>query len=191
MTDPLSFNGVLTAVSWIISTWDNHSGSLTAIFTILLVIVTFIYVYYSKQALTAHVVDTIMRDYSRQEMFDAKRELRQYNDQFSNREKLFKAFRELRNTDNKEFERLENYRRIVSHHFLRIYYLKETGAINKNLMRKLSSKTRSRFYLEIIEPMEAGKDPNYNKSSFNLYRKLYPELKKELSEISENGDKKF
>ncbi len=74
---------------------------------------------------------------------------------------------------------------------MRIYYLKETGAISNNLMRKLSSKTRSRFYLEIIEPLEAGKDPNYNKSSFNLYRKLYPELKKEYSEINESDAKKF
>ena len=189
MAEPLSFNSALTGISWIISSWDNHSGALTAIFTILLVIVTFIYVYYSKQALTAHVVDTIMRDYSRQEMFDAKRELRQYNDQFKDREKLFRAFRELRNTNKKEFDRLEYYRRIVSHHFLRIYYLKETGAINNNLMKKLSSKIRTIFYLEIIEPLEAGKDTDYNKSSFNRYRKLYPELKKDYPEINDNNFK--
>lgn len=164
---------------------ENYSGTVTAVATFGLVLVTLTYVIITRQAHTANVIDTIMRDYARQEIFDAMRKLRKYNDHFNDREKLFRAYHELRYTNENEFERLNDYRRLVSHHFLRIYYLRKTGAINDKLMRELSNKFKTIFYLEIIEPMEGGNNPNYNNNSFNYYRKLYPELIRDFPEIKE------
>jgi hypothetical protein len=146
----------------------------------------------ASQALTASVVDSIMRDYAKQKMYKAMRKLKKFKTHFSDdnegREKMKIAFHELENTNEKEFHNLNNYRRMVSHHFQRIYYLRVTNAIKDDkLMKNLSSKYQTEFYLKIIEPLEAGINPKYEKNSFNYYRKLYPELEKDYPEIKESN----
>ena len=85
----------------------------------------------------------------------------------------------------RQYDKIDNYRRLVSHHYLRIYYLRSTGAINDELMRNLSPKHQTIFYLEIIEPLEGGKNPNYQKESFKKFNELY-DLEKEYPEITQD-----
>ena len=184
--------------------------------TLIAALITALFLYWSiiiaKRAHIANVVDSITKDYAKEKMFHAMKELREYKyektgerDKLTDnkatieekRKKLYDTFLELRekneihklDKDQEVFDKVDKNRRLVSHHFQRIYYLFKTGAIDEELAKELSNKNQSQFYLEIIEPLEGGENPHYNSESFDQFRKFYPELEKKYDKITYYSEK--
>jgi hypothetical protein len=187
--------------------------------TLIATLITAIFLYWSiiiaKRAHTANVVDSITKDYATKEMLDAMRTLRKYKDKFGDendldedkdkivkieqiRKKFYEDFllkrkkdrkNELKENDQTEFDEINKSRRLVSHHFQRIYYLFKTGAIPEELAMELSNENQSQFYLEVIEPLEGGKNRNYNEKSFDQFRTFYPELAEKYHKVTYDSEK--
>ena len=174
---------LLQLIIWSVFVVESNTEAIVALFTIALFGATTYYAYVARNALRANVVDSVMKDYARDEILISMRKLRKFKNHFASddegRIRMNSAFIELEDTDIKKFDDLNQSRRMVSHHFQRIFRLRKTGVINDDLLRDFVTKQQAEFYLEIIEPLEGGKhNPNYIRESFNAFRDLYPELRK-------------
>jgi hypothetical protein len=66
----------------------------------------------------------------------------------------------------------DNNRRMVTHHFFKIYLLYESGVINKKLLRIVAQKEDVELLINCVERIEKINNEHYNRSMFDLYRSL-------------------
>jgi hypothetical protein len=179
--------------------------AITGISTFILAIITGVYAWITNRILKATEHDseitkannmasielTIMRDYARPEVLKAMNVLRafktqgQYDNTNEGRKRMNLDFVNLKTEKYSYFNILDNARRLVSHHFQIIYKLFNAGAIDKKTLEDLIEKGQADFYLEIIEPLEGGKNnPNYKNECFNFFGEtLYPDLREKYPEM--------
>jgi hypothetical protein len=101
-------------------------------------------------------------------------------------EKMKTAMEEIKGTSGESPEKLrihleneefDNNRRILTHHFLKIYLLYQRKVIDKKILKTLAQKEDVKILLDCLEPLEKEKRKminldNHNVPMFNLYRKL-------------------
>jgi len=116
----------------------------------------------TKKAFQSSIILNLTESYASDEMNEAMKNVRQYWD--GNPENFLHKI--------VESKILDNQRRKISHHFLKIYLLKVSDVIDDSLMMKLASKGSIEYLLEIIEPVEKYLNPKYNQDMFDEYRRI-------------------
>jgi hypothetical protein len=61
----------------------------------------------------------------------------------------------------------------VSHFFQKIYSLHTMGYLDEPALRMAATKGQVEFFREVIEPLEAAIDANYDRSSFEGLGAMY------------------
>ncbi len=128
----------------------------------------------TKRALQGQLLINVTDAYMRPEILNAMRGLRrlwrEYPTEFA------KKFLEQLNSGSDNGNSLNHSRRIVSHHFLKIFRLRKLEFVDDTFVRELAPPDEARFLFEVIEPLEQIINQNYDPSMFDMFRKLYPDL---------------
>jgi len=122
-------------------------------------------------ATQAQLLRTLLDDYSNHEMLDAMLKLRRWKQKCGSG--FADEFRVLRQNKYDDIIDLDRARRRVSHHFAKICTLHNAGLCNERLVRVLAVKEQVEFYREIVEPLEAALNSNYDKQCFDYLGSLY------------------
>ncbi len=75
--------------------------------------------------------------------------------------------------DDNKVSSLDQGRRQVSHYFQKVHTLRSSGLIDDSYVRTVATKGQVEFYREILEPLEAALNPEYDRSSFDSLGGLY------------------
>ena len=125
----------------------------------------------TRRASQAQIISSLLDAYGSEEMRIAMDELRAWKCQYG--DKFADEFRRHRMEDDNKFSSLNQGRRRVSHYFQKIHTLRSSGLIDDSYVRKVATKEQVEFYREILEPLEAALNPNYDRSSFDSLGALY------------------
>jgi len=70
-------------------------------------------------------------------------------------------------------EQLDDDRRRISHYFHQIKSLLDCGVVDEAFVKKLIKTDQVDTLLDVVEPLENAKNPNYDHSTFNTFQKIY------------------
>ncbi len=124
----------------------------------------------TRKTSLAQIIMQITDVYSSPEMLEGMRNLRW---QQENVPDFAKKFGEMRNKDYSKVAPTDKARRMYAHYFHKIKLLLDTGLVTGNFVKKVVTSGQVDFLLEVIEPLEEAMNPNYDRSMFNTFKKLY------------------
>lgn len=164
---------LLAVLSFFISYFSQHIEFLVAIVTAIAAIIT---IDQSSKALKASLILNIADSFATDRMGQAMQSLRNFSDE-NNEIGIKTKFSELMKSkdenDKKEFKKYNGYRRLVSHHFFKIWRVSKMGLINDADLKIFAPPDEIDFLLDIIEPMHQVIDEKkYNKSMYRDFEKL-------------------
>lgn len=131
----------------------------------------------TKKTSLAQIITQIMDAYSSNEIFSALLKLTQFKEKHaSDFEKIFEEMLRSKPSDPKTV-RYDEYRRRISHHFNKIWFLFHIKLLRKKYVVKLVARAQADFYLDTIEPLEKAKakvlkEYYYNPRPFDTFRRL-------------------
>ena len=70
-------------------------------------------------------------------------------------------------------EQLDEDRRRFSHYFHQIRAMLDCEVVDESFVRKLVKPDQVDTLLDVVEPLEKAKNPNYDHSTFDLFRSMY------------------
>ncbi len=125
----------------------------------------------TENTVKAQIVMEITSTYSSSDMGESVKRLhdwkRQYPQDFA---QLFeKGLREPNNIT----EQLDGDRRKVAHYFHPIRAMLDCGVVDEDFVRKLVKPDQVDILLDVVEPLVKAKDPNYDHSTFDTFRRIY------------------
>jgi hypothetical protein len=68
---------------------------------------------------------------------------------------------------------IDEHRRIYSHLFHKLKILLDSNCISEDFINKIIYQDEVYLLLNIVEPLEQEKNPDYNKSTFETFRKIF------------------
>ena len=129
----------------------------------------------TRKTTLAQIVIQITSAYGSEEMDGSLKRLyafkRKYEKGFDDifSELLNRPKRELRTYANQ----LDSDRRRVAHYFHQIRAMLDCKVVDEKFVKKLIKSDQVDTLLDVIEPLEKAKDPNYDHSTFDTFRKIY------------------
>jgi hypothetical protein len=157
---------------------EAHSNTVIVIILFFTVIATWRSARAAKRAATetqkatqASLIANLLDDYSSPEMLDAMLRL----DEFKNLhgENFADEFRRLRIDNYDLIHQVDHGHRRVSHFFNKIYILKKLEYLNDNAVKEVATKGQVEFFRNLVEPLEAALNVDYDRSAFESLGKLY------------------
>lgn len=104
-------------------------------------------------------------------MLESMLKLRDWQDKHG--ENWVRDFVDLRHNHYSRVKSEDKARRRFSHHFHKIRLMLDTGVVKEDFIKKLVSIDQVTFLLDVIEPLEEGINPKYDRSTLNFFRSLY------------------
>jgi len=129
----------------------------------------------SRKALWGQMVNNIMEVYSSPDMLDGIHRLQLFRGEHTG--DYPGDFAKIRKQE-PHGQQLDKDRRRLAHWFHRIRMLVESGVLNECFVKKVVSSDQVSLLLVLDEPLEKAINPNYDKTTFDLFRRLYPEATK-------------
>ena len=128
----------------------------------------------SEKANWAQIAIQITNTYSSPEMFESIKRLydfkRKWEPDFG---LIFEQLLQDQNQDPKYTTQIDSGRRRVSHYFHQIRALLDCGVVNEDFVLKLIKNDQIDTLLDVVEPLEAAKNSEYDRSIFKLFRDMY------------------
>ena len=126
----------------------------------------------TKKTVLAQIVMQITSTYSSDEMFESVKKL--HNWKRGQGTEFAKVFaNRLKERGHTDAEQLDGDRRRVSHYFHQIRALLDCGVVNENFVKELVKPDQVDTLLDVVQPLAEAKDPKCDKSTFDLFRKIY------------------
>jgi hypothetical protein len=126
----------------------------------------------AKKALNGQMLHHVMDAYSSPEMLEGIHRLlalrEEYPTDFANR------FAQNRKIEPR-FQQLDKDRRRLAHWFHKIRMLAETSVLSESFIKKLVTPDQVGLLLVLDEPLEVAINPNYDKTTFDFFRRLFPD----------------
>ena len=125
----------------------------------------------TRRTVLAQIVTQITSTYSSSDMGESIKRLhnwrRKHPQDFA---QLFgKGLREPNNIT----EQLDKDRRRVSHYFHQISAMLDCGVVDENFVKKLVKPDQVDTLLDVVEPLLKEKNPDYDHSTFDTFRRIY------------------
>ena len=128
----------------------------------------------TENTVKAQIVIQITSTYSSPEMFESVKRLhdfkRKWEPEFG---KIFQQLLENKKHDPKYTAQVDADRRRVSHYFHQISAMLDCGVIDEDFVKKLVKPDQVDTLLEVVEPLEAAKNLDYDHSTFDTFRRIY------------------
>ncbi len=139
----------------------------------------------TRKTVLAQIVLQITSTYSSSDMGESVKRLhdwkRKHPQDFA--ELFEKGLREPNNIT----EQLDEDRRRVSHYFHQIRVMLDCGVVDEKFLKKLIKPDQVDTLLDVVEPLEKAKNPDYDHSTFDLFRSMYrKESQREASPLLYN-----
>jgi hypothetical protein len=83
------------------------------------------------------------------------------------------VFRRLRIEQNEQVRPIDHARRLVSHHFQKIYSMSKEALLDPRVLRQVADKGQVELYCSMVEPLEAAVRADYDRSSFEYLAALH------------------
>jgi len=125
----------------------------------------------TRKATEGQFLKALFDDYAREDILDGMLNLHRWKAEHGN--EFSEEFRKRRQKDYESVRVQDEARRRLSHHFQKIYALKNVGVIRDRVVMALATKVQVRFYREVIEPLEEALNPSYDTDSFEYLGGLY------------------
>jgi len=125
----------------------------------------------TQKAVLAQILMQITDAYSSPEMLSVMLNLRNWQQQRGS--DFAKKFGELRRSDYLKVESYDKDRRRYSHYFHKIRHLLDVGLVNESFVKNVVPPGQVDFLLEVIEPLEEATNPNYERSTFDTFKRIY------------------
>ena len=117
----------------------------------------------TRKASQAALVSELLDAYASSEMLESMISLRTFFD--LNGLRFSDEFQRMRSGDWSEVKEIDHARRRVSHFFGKIHRLWAAGLIDEELTRVVATEGQVQFFREVIEPLEAALNVDYNRFS--------------------------
>jgi len=126
----------------------------------------------TRKTSLAQIVMQIMAIYSSTEMFDAMKNLRWHQEHTPDFAKKF---------GNETFNSvtigtIDHNRRFIAHYFYRLRLLLETNLVDERFIRQVVTSDQVEFLLEIVEPLDKARNPDYDTSMYVAFRRMFPRV---------------
>jgi hypothetical protein len=125
----------------------------------------------TKKATHASLIANLLDAYSSPEMLDALLKLNDfkahYGDNYAN------EFRRLRIEAYDDIREVDHARRRVSHFFNKIHTLKKLRHLDLPEVKEVATKGQVEFFRQVVEPLEAALNADYDRSAFESLGELY------------------
>lgn len=125
----------------------------------------------TQKATTASLIASLVDDYSSTEMLDSMLELSSFSNQHG--DNFGDEFRSLRISNYNSIRIVDRSRRRVSHFFHKIHILQKLGYLDQNSVKEVATREQIQFFRQVVEPLEAALNPNYDRSAFESLGGLY------------------
>lgn len=129
----------------------------------------------AKKTVLAQIVMQITSAYGSEEMGESIKRLHAFKRKYG--EGFADIFSVLLNKPEKEMrtyaKQLDSDRRRVSHYFHQINSLLGCGVVNENFVKKLVKPDQVDTLLDVVEALEKAKNPDYDHSTFDTFRRIY------------------
>jgi hypothetical protein len=126
----------------------------------------------TRKTALAQIVIQITSTYSSSDMGESVKNL--HNWKKKHPEDFAQLFNKGLAEPNNITKQLDEDRRRVSHHFHQIEAMLDCGVIDEDFVRKLVKPDQVNTLLDIVEPLEKVKNPDYDHSTFDSFRRIYP-----------------
>jgi len=74
-------------------------------------------------------------------------------------------------------EKINIYRRLFSHHFHKMRRLLNAGLVDEEFITQLVEREQVDFLIKVVEPLARAKDQDYDRRTFETFRKLHDKPK--------------
>lgn len=125
----------------------------------------------TQKATQASLTGNLLDAYSSQEMLDALLQLKSFKDSYG--DNFADEFRHLRIRDYNAISEVDHARRRVSHFFSKIHTLKKLDYLDQQAVKAVATKGQVEFFRQVVEPLEAALNVDYDHSAFESLGKLY------------------
>ena len=71
--------------------------------------------------------------------------------------------------------RVEQDTRLVANYFHRLRLLLEIRLVDGGFVKRLITPDQARFLLQMIEPIDKAQNANYDRSTYDVFRSLFPD----------------
>jgi hypothetical protein len=119
----------------------------------------------------AQLVSTLLDSWASKDMLDACIELTAWKKDHG--ESFAEDFKRLRCGEYDSVRLIDHARRLISHHFQKVYTLGKERLLEKRLVLNVVDEWQANLYCTIVEPLEAAVRPDYDKSSFVYFAAMY------------------
>jgi hypothetical protein len=149
---------------------------LTAIAALFTAFLTLTIINQNYAAQKTNLLFNIADSYAKKEIGDSLNSLKKFSDKFQNKDELQEGYRRLKIDNDEKFSEYDQSRRLISHHYFKIWRMRLLEIIDNDTVRILAPLDEIKFLLHVIENLHLAKDPNYDKRMYTFFRALYPEL---------------
>lgn len=115
----------------------------------------------------------IMATYSSPEMFDAMKNLRWHQEHTPDFATRFGSGKDLNSAT---IGKVDLDRRLVAHYFHRLRLLLDTKLVDEKFITKVVTRDQLEFLLEIVEPLDRARHPDYDTSTYDTFRRMFPDV---------------
>jgi hypothetical protein len=63
-------------------------------------------------------------------------------------------------------------RRMITHHFFKIYLLRKSGVIDNKILKTVAQEEDVEYLIKYVEPLETAINKNYNREMFDFYHDI-------------------
>ena len=119
----------------------------------------------------AQLVATLLDSWASKDMLDACIKLTEWRKDHG--ECFAEDFKRLRCGEYDSIRLIDDARRLISHHFQKVYILGKERLLEKRLVLNVVDEWQANLYCTIVEPLEAAVRPDYDKSSFVYFSAIY------------------
>jgi len=126
----------------------------------------------TKNTVKAQIVMLITGTYGSEKMFESIKKLHDWRR--GHGEKFAEVFgSRLKEKGHTDAEQLDGDRRRVSHFFHQIRAMLDCEVVDENFVKKLIKSNQVDTLLDVVEPLAKAKDPEYDHSTFDTFRRIY------------------
>ncbi len=125
----------------------------------------------TRKTVLAQIVMQITSAYSAPDMGESVKRLHDWRNKHP--QDFAQLFEKGMREPNNITDQLNEDRRRVSHYFHQIKSLLDCGVVDEDFVKKLVQPDQVDTLLDVVEPLEKAKDPNYDHSTFDSFRKIY------------------
>jgi hypothetical protein len=154
--------------------WLGIVSSIGSVGAIAAAIAAWRYARETRKTYHAQIVLALTESYSSPKMHDAMKNLRWYKE---NTPDFMERFAR-KDLNESAMSSIDSNRRLYAHYFHRLRILLTTSTIDETFLKRIVSPDQVDFLFEIIEPLDKAANPDYDTSTYEIFRKLYNRNKK-------------